>query len=436
MKTYYFCAVVACLLLFNGQAHAQSIPTVFNYHGQILNANGEPVSSTLPIVFSIYADAEGTTTVYTEKQLVEIKDGLFNVLIGSVTPIPEDVFDQSDRFLGIAIDGTVQIGDLQPLTSTPYAFKSRGAVDNVNAGAGLNKDDFRGEVILAIAQGGVTEPTIRNRSVTAADLGEASVTHSKIIPGSVRDIEIEDNAVTSQAIADNAVGSDEIGETVATTGIWRWYNTASEAHVMFISRSPVINVRNNEDHTTMAILSDGIGSGQLYTISPDNNILVQIIGQTNTGSIRLQDDEGGIGDFDVRMYVANSTGIISADVKNFRMPHPTDQSQEIWYASIEGPEAAVYVRGTASLTGGNAFVAFPEHFRLVANTDEFTVRVTPLDANSTGLAVSSKSTNGFEVQELFQGSGAYAFDWEVKSTRKGFDDYRVIRSRFEHQLSN
>jgi hypothetical protein len=60
-----------------------------------------------------------------------------------------------------------------------------------------------------------------------------------------------------------------------------------------------------------------------------------------------------------------------------------------------------------------------------------TVLLTPLDAGSKGLAVTGKSATGFEVQELRQGSGTYDFDWEVKSVRKGQENYRVLRNKSE-----
>lgn len=45
--------------------------------------------------------------------------------------------------------------------------------------------------------------------------------------------------------------------------------------------------------------------------------------------------------------------------KSFRVPNPNDVKTDIWYASIEGPEAAAYLRGTARLNNGRAFIPFP-----------------------------------------------------------------------------
>ncbi|MCC6461144.1 MAG: hypothetical protein IT260_11775 [Saprospiraceae bacterium] len=119
--------------------------------------------------------------------------------------------------------------------------------------------------------------------------------------------------------------------------------------------------------------------------------------------------------------------LVSASIKNFRMKHPEDPTKEIWYACIEGPEAAAYERGSATLTNGQVTVNFSEHFKLVANSKTMTVILTPLSADSKGLAVIEKTETGFVVKELLGGTGTYAFDWEVKCVRKGYENYQAVR---------
>jgi len=63
-----------------------------------------------------------------------------------------------------------------------------------------------------------------------------------------------------------------------------------------------------------------------------------------------------------------------------------------------------------------------------------TVQVTPLSSDSLGLAVAAKRLDGIVVKELHGGTGNYEFDWEVKSVRKGYEKYQVIRPRGETAL--
>jgi hypothetical protein len=151
----------------------------------------------------------------------------------------------------------------------------------------------------------------------------------------------------------------------------------------------------------------------------------------NSGSVDVQDSTGFP---QAGIYVDDQgSGIVFGDVKNFRMDHPTQPGKEIWYASLEGPEAAAYVRGTAQMVNGEALVAFPEHFAALANAQTMTVVLTPLSADSEGMAVIEKTAQGFKVKELRQGTGSYGFDWEVKCVRQGYENYRAVRDASEYQ---
>jgi hypothetical protein len=120
---------------------------------------------------------------------------------------------------------------------------------------------------------------------------------------------------------------------------------------------------------------------------------------------------------------------VFADVKNFKVAHPEDNGKEIWYASIEGPEAAIYHRGEGTLNEGEIFVEFPETFKMLADLGSLTIQLTPQSAASKGLAVIEKNSYGFRVKELFEGKGNYSFYWEIKANREAFKDYQVIRPK-------
>ena len=130
------------------------------------------------------------------------------------------------------------------------------------------------------------------------------------------------------------------------------------------------------------------------------------------------------------MYVdANGKGVIYGNIKNFRMNHPRDASKEIWYASLEGPEAGAYARGTAKIVNGNAVIQFPEHYKETVNEATITLYITPNSSNSKGLAVIAKNVNQFQVKELMNGKGNYSFDWVAFGVRKGFEDFQVVRDK-------
>ncbi|MEM7369482.1 MAG: hypothetical protein AAF587_12845 [Bacteroidota bacterium] len=152
------------------------------------------------------------------------------------------------------------------------------------------------------------------------------------------------------------------------------------------------------------------------------------------GAQSWRDDQGVT---QVAVYInTNNEGIIEADIKNFVMDHPLDPAKEIAYASLEGPEAAAYERGTALLTNGEARIEFSEHFGLIANPETMTIILTPRSAESMGLAAMEYTSTGFKVKELQQAKGNYEFDWEAKAVRNGFEDYQVIRNKRKDDLAD
>ncbi len=118
----------------------------------------------------------------------------------------------------------------------------------------------------------------------------------------------------------------------------------------------------------------------------------------------------------------SGAGLVFGITKSFRVPDPNNPERMIRYTSVEGPEAAIYTRGTAELVRGHTYVEFPEHFAAMAAPNTVTVTLTPRSAESLGLAAVDVTTAGFEVAELLRGSGSYDFDFVAYAVRKGFEE--------------
>ena len=96
---------------------------------------------------------------------------------------------------------------------------------------------------------------------------------------------------------------------------------------------------------------------------------------------------------------------------------------------MEGPEGAVYIRGTAQLNNGQATISLPDHFSYVTSGTGITVNVTPLSAESEGLAVTEKTTSQITVKELRNGTGTYSFDYTVFAVRSGYENFAPVRDK-------
>jgi len=179
------------------------------------------------------------------------------------------------------------------------------------------------------------------------------------------------------------------------------------------------------------VLDAGGGSyyGQIGTVGPNrtwNTLLTALSANPNHGYLGVLDAGGN---WQATMYVNNDGyGVVAADYKLFRVPDPEDATRDIYYGCIEGPELAMYVRGTARLVNGRAHIELPDHFRKLADEQGMTVQLTPRSAESKGLAAVQVSLNGIEVVELLNGRGNYEFDWRVEAVRKEHRDFRVYRA--------
>jgi hypothetical protein len=189
---------------------------------------------------------------------------------------------------------------------------------------------------------------------------------------------------------------------------------------------------NGSRSLSHVVSGDNSGYSYYYGTNGNTNVFIgNYAGAANRGALFVAD---GLDNQQAGMYVNSSNeGIVWGDMKTFRMAHPTDKNREIWYVSLEGPEAGAYERGTATLVEGEAFIEFSEHYQIVANPNTMTVQITPLDWDTYGLAVVEKTQVGFKVKELKGGTGNFSFDWEVKCKRNGKEDFQVVRATNDFQ---
>ncbi|MGB2804982.1 MAG: hypothetical protein WBD64_08825, partial [Candidatus Zixiibacteriota bacterium] len=100
------------------------VPNQMNYQGQLTDDLGAPLDTIVSMTFTIYSDSSGGMVLWTETQTgVEVSGGLFNVLLGSGPPIPDTVFADDWRWLGIQIGSDPEIAPLTKLVTVPYAFR-------------------------------------------------------------------------------------------------------------------------------------------------------------------------------------------------------------------------------------------------------------------------------------------------------------------------
>jgi len=102
------------------------------------------------------------------------------------------------------------------------------------------------------------------------------------------------------------------------------------------------------------------------------------------------------------------TGHFSATTKSFLIDHPSKPGKKLQYASLEGPENGVYVRGTAD----SPTIVLPDYWADLIHEDSITVSLTPLDEFQP-LFVRAKSSRAIEV-----GGSTGRYDYVIYGERK------------------
>jgi hypothetical protein len=205
--------------------------------------------------------------------------------------------------------------------------------------------------------------------------------------------------------------------------VWIGYKNVSN-----INSGQILIYDHHGNHPVTLEVLNNHGLLNLDGSNGNENIrLTTLDSDYNVGSAGIRDASGVR---KARIYVNSSgQGVLEADVKNFAMDYPGQPGKSIWYASLEGPEAAAYERGTARLTNGEVFIPFSEHFTWIINPNTITVKLNAMSTETFGLAVIEKTAKGIRVKELKGGKGNFLIDWQVKAVRKGYEGYQVVRPR-------
>jgi len=150
------------------------------YQGRLADSAGTPITDTVNMEFRLYDVAAGGTPLWSElwtgSNAVRVSDGLFNVMLGSLEPIPQDVVAGHDQlYLGITVGTDNEMSPRVQLGRVPFAVEAL---------------------------------TIPNGSVTTAKIVDGAVTQAKL-DGNIH-LTPPDGSVTTAKLADGAVTREKL----------------------------------------------------------------------------------------------------------------------------------------------------------------------------------------------------------------------------------
>lgn len=100
-----------------------AVPTSMNYQGRLTTPTGAAVpDGSYDVVFTIYDASVGGVSKWSEAKIVTAEGGLFAVELGTSNPIPDTVFSNANRYLGVKVGSDPEMTPRARLVSVPYAY--------------------------------------------------------------------------------------------------------------------------------------------------------------------------------------------------------------------------------------------------------------------------------------------------------------------------
>jgi hypothetical protein len=225
---------------------AMAVPYFIEYQGKLIDKiTAEPVTATnLPINFRIYDAETDGAIIWGESQTVNISGGIYNVLLGSGTPIyygPLDnvVFSDDDLWLEVEVDGEILLPRTR-IVSVPFAVRA-GVADSMTNGA-------------------ITTNMLSNNAITSAKIQDGSISSSDIQTGGISSGNIATGAVASSQVQDGSITAADLYGT-ACSDICVDANTTdcSSCDGRFVNQSGD-TMQNTTAVNILNIIQDGTGN--------------------------------------------------------------------------------------------------------------------------------------------------------------------------------
>ena len=222
-----------------------AINPILNYQGSLKDSSGAAYpDGSYAFVFTIYNTAIGGLGLWSESQMVEVKDGLLHAYLGSVNPFNATIFDNSPLWLGIKLGSEPEFSPRHAIGSAVFSFLSGNSMslggydpshfadsDMVHFAIAKHNSDTSAHHPLYVDAAEITSGTIAperlpaisvdsskivDGGVSAADLADSLITSAKIAAGNVGSEQLADGSVNSAKVADGSLGGSDLQDSTIT----------------------------------------------------------------------------------------------------------------------------------------------------------------------------------------------------------------------------
>ncbi|HPF35498.1 MAG TPA: hypothetical protein P5571_12140 [Candidatus Krumholzibacteria bacterium] len=201
---------ICCLILAASLALAAP-PRTLNYQGTLTDNTGLPVADgNYTLTFRLWNASVGGSAAWSEAQSVNVTGGVFNVILGVVTPLSVDFENQ--LYLGVQVGVDPELSPRTPMTSVPSAFNVvdgaavtslNGRTDDVSIVAGANVSVVNsGQNIIISSAGALSDAdwALSGNDMTSiptgnVGIGAASPSSKLHVDGTVRSGDSDTNGL-------------------------------------------------------------------------------------------------------------------------------------------------------------------------------------------------------------------------------------------------
>jgi len=195
-----------------------------------------------------------------------------------------------------------------------------------------------------------------------------------------------------------------VQDTTGYVGI----NTPSPTAQLHVTGSMIVNGQVTVNGVLTGNSTIGGGAAQLQGYGVNSNAVFalkyddQLYPGGNPDAIQIMNEIDGV-------------------YKTFIINHPVFAEKYLMHATLEGPEAAVFYRGSTRLENGRAEIELPHYFDALCDASSATIQLTPVDGFD---RLCLRTYDGRKIhRDRFlvvsdNPTSDLAFDWEVKARRK------------------
>jgi hypothetical protein len=289
------------------EANAQ-VPRSISYQGQLIKSN-LPYNGTVSLEIKIYT--AGGAELYTETYTgVQVKDGIFNVLLGGNDGhLPGTLKFDQQYFLGINVDGSGELNPRTPFVAAPYALNSQTV-----GGVGVATVPTPG-MLLPLDANGKVPPSALPQAAQAVDIN--GITDGEVTIVGAPPITVVTNVGTrtiTVGIDPLAIGMGDITDVVAGAGLTGGGSTGSVQ----------LDIKDNGITTSM------LGTGVVTGIKLDQFVAGNGLVQDALGNLHIN---------------TNATLEIVGDVLGINLANPNT------WTALQTFNAGITVNGTLTHTG-------------------------------------------------------------------------------------